>query len=149
MTISGIGLIALAVGTTNPYFKIRVVDAATGRGVPLVELRTVNGIRSVTDSHGLVAFNEPGLMGREAFFHLTSPGYEGEADPFGYRGVALIPKAGGTATVRLTRRNVAERLCRLTGQGIYRDTLLLGERAPLKHPVLNGGVLGQDTAQAE
>ena len=28
-----------------PYFGIRVVDSETGRGVPLVELRTVNRMR--------------------------------------------------------------------------------------------------------
>ena len=43
------------------YFTIRVVDEQTGRGVPLVELRTVNGIRLFTDSNGIVAFHEPGL----------------------------------------------------------------------------------------
>ena len=32
------------------YFKIRVADDRTGRGVPLVELRTVHGTRYVTDS---------------------------------------------------------------------------------------------------
>ena len=31
-------------------FGIRVVDGASGRGVPLVELETVNHIRFVTDS---------------------------------------------------------------------------------------------------
>lgn len=133
----------------TPYFKIRVVDAATGRGVPLVELKTVNGLRYVTDSNGLVAFHEPGLMGREVYFHVRSHGYETKADEFGYRGVALKPVADGTATVKITRLNIAERLCRLTGQGIYRDSLLLGEKTPLKNPVLNGGVMGQDTAQAE
>ncbi|RYG36670.1 hypothetical protein EON81_09075 [bacterium] len=133
----------------TPYAKIRVVDASTGRGIPLVELRTVNGIRHVTDSRGLVAFHEPGLMDREVFFHLKSPGYEREADGFGYRGVALTPRAGQEARVEMTRVNLAERLCRLTGQGIYRDTLLLGEAAPIPNPVLNGGVMGQDTAQAE
>jgi len=133
----------------SPWFKIRVVDAATDRGVPLVELRTVNNMRFVTDSAGLVAFNEPGLMeGREVFFHVKSPGYEAKADGFGYRGIALRPKAGGEATIRLTRVNIAERVCRLTGQGIYRDSMLLGEPTPTKQPVLNGGVMGQDTAQA-
>ena len=44
------------------YFKIQVVDRQTGRGVPLVELRTTNNIRYFTDSHGIVAFYEPGLM---------------------------------------------------------------------------------------
>jgi hypothetical protein len=139
-------LLALAVG---PYFKIRIVDEATGRGIPLVQLRTVNGLRFVSDSAGLVAFNEPGLMGNEVYFHLQSPGYETKADSFGYRGQALHPREGGEATIRLKRTNVAERICRLTGAGIYRDSLLVDESTPLKNPVLNGGVLGQDTAQAE
>ena len=40
------------------YFTIQVVDGETGRGVPLVELRTVHGVRRVTDSNGLVAFHD-------------------------------------------------------------------------------------------
>lgn len=133
----------------TPYFKIQVVDEATGRGIPVIELRTVNQIRFITDSAGLIAFNEPGLMDREVYFYVSGPGYTVEPDSFGYRGVALKPQAGGSAVVRLKRTNVAERLCRLTGQGIYRDSVLLGEPIPLRDPVLNGGVLGQDTAQAE
>jgi hypothetical protein len=149
MAIGTILLGALAANAASPYFKIRVVDEATGRGVPLVELRTVNGLRYYTDSNGLVAFHEPGLMGKEVYFHVRSHGYEVKADGFGYRGVALTPKPDGTATVKIARLNLAERLCRLTGQGIYRDSVLLGEPTPLKSPVLNGGVMGQDTAQAE
>lgn len=133
----------------TPYFKIRVVDAGTGRGVPLVELRTVNNLRYVTDSNGVVAFNEPGLMGQEVYFHVRSHGYTSKADEFGYRGAALKPVADGTATVKIERLNIAERLYRLTGQGIYRDTVLLGEKPPVENAVLNGGVMGQDTAQAE
>jgi len=36
----------------QPGFRIQVVDDQTGRGVPLVELATVNQIRSYTDSNG-------------------------------------------------------------------------------------------------
>lgn len=133
----------------SPYFKIRVVDEATGRGVPLIELRTVNQARWYTDSAGLIAFNEPGLMGKDVFFHIDGPGYTVDPDGFGYRGIVLKPAAGGSALIKVKRTNIAERLCRLTGQGIYRDSVLLGERTPLKNPVLNGGVMGQDTAQAE
>ena len=139
-----LGLLVVAV----PYFRIQVVDSGTGRGVPLVELRTVSGERYWTDSAGVVAFDEPGLMGREVFFFVRSHGYEVPADGFGYRGVRLQAEAGKSATVRMTRLNIAERLCRLTGQGIYRDSVLLGEKTPLKQPVLAGGVVGQDTAQA-
>ena len=140
---------AQAFGGSPRYFKIRVIDEATGRGVPLVELRTVNQIRYVTDSAGLVAFNEPGLMTGSVYFFIRSPGYSVPPDAFGYRGAVLQPRVGGEATIRLKRTNIAERICRLTGQGIYRDSLLLGERTPLANPVLDGGVMGQDTAQAE
>ncbi len=129
-------------------FVIEVVDAATGRGVPLVELRTVNHIRYVTDSAGLVAFYEPGLMDREVFFFVSSPGYEYPKDGFGFRGVRLRTRPGGSARVKVRRVNIAERLYRITGQGIYRDTVLAGRRPPLSEPVLNGRVLGQDSAFA-
>ncbi len=42
------------------YFKITVVDEETGRGVPLVELKTTNNVRYYTDSNGIIAFFEPG-----------------------------------------------------------------------------------------
>src|SRR4051812_3156207 len=41
------------------WAEIRVIDSATGRGVPLVELETVNGVKFVTDNAGRVAFQEP------------------------------------------------------------------------------------------
>lgn len=146
-------LIALAVvsgsaqAKATPFFEIRVIDDATGRSVPLIELATVNQIRCITDSAGRIAFNEPGLMSKEIYFSISGPGYTVDADSFGYRGVVLKTTPGGFATVRVKRTNIAERLCRLTGQGIYRDTALLGKPVPV--PNLNGGVMGQDTAQAE
>src|SRR5262245_53906583 len=35
------------------YFKITVLDEETGRGVPLVELRTIHGLKLITDSNGV------------------------------------------------------------------------------------------------
>ncbi len=131
----------------KPYFGIHVVDAQTGRGVPLVELRTVNEIVLHTDSAGWIAFHEPGLMDREVYFHVSSPGYEYPADGFGNHGVRLTPTPGATATLKLRRVNFAERLYRITGQGIYRDSELLGVPAPAGVPPLNTGVMGQDSAQ--
>ena len=129
----------------NHPFEIQVVDDATGRGVPLVELHTVNELRYVTDSSGRVAFDEPGLMGQKIFFHVSSHGYEYPADGFGYRGKTLDVQAAGRAELRITRRNIAERLYRVTGQGIYRDSTLLGHQAPLREPNLSGQVVGQDS----
>ncbi len=129
----------------NEYFVIQVVDRQTSRGVPLVELRTTNLIRSFTDSHGVVAFNEPGLMDREVFFFVESHGYEFPKDGFGFRGTRLKTTPGTTAVIRIDRTNIAERLYRVTGQGIYRDSVLTGRAVPLKNPVLNGQVTGQDS----
>lgn len=127
------------------YFTITVVDEQTRRGVPLVELRTVHGVRYYTDSNGVVAFDEPGLMGKDVFFHVSSHGYEYPKDGFGYRGKALSVTPGGSAKLAIRRVNLAERLYRVTGGGIYRDSVLVGAKVPLKEPVLNGLVLGSDS----
>ena len=130
---------------SGEHFAITVVDEQTGRGVPLVELRTVNSIRYYTDSAGVIAFDEPGLIGQEVFFFVTSHGYEYPADGFGNRGLKLHPLPGGSATIKIKRLNVAERLYRVTGGGIYRDSVLLNRPVPLREPVLSGLVLGQDS----
>ena len=124
-----------AAAETNAYFKIHVVDAQTGRGVPLVDLETTAHQHFYTDSAGTVAFHEPGLMNREVWFGVHSDGYEYPKDGFGYAGVRLQTKAGGGAEIKLKRVNIAERLYRITGAGIYRDTVLLGEPAPIAKPV--------------
>jgi hypothetical protein len=129
----------------NPYFGIQVVDATTGRGVPLVELRTTSELRFLTDSAGWVAFHEPGLMDTKVWFSIKSHGYAYPKDGFGYAGVALTPKVGATATIKLPRTNLAERLYRVTGEGIYRDSLLLGKPTPPGVGQLNGRVMGQDS----
>src|SRR5437868_7396074 len=128
-------------------FAIEVVDEATGRGVPLVELATTSGVTYITDSAGLVALNEPGLMTERVFFHVKSHGYEFAADGFGMRGVALDVKAGGSAQLKIKRLNVAERMYRVTGEGIFRDSVLLGREAPIRQPLLNAKVTGCDSVQ--
>ena len=132
----------------NPYFAIKVVDAQTGRGVPLVELRTVNNISYYTDSNGIVAFHEPGLMDRKVFFSVQSHGYEFPKDGFGFAGTALEVKEGGRAELKIKRINLAERLYRITGEGIYRDSVLVGEPTPIREPLLNAEVTGQDSTPA-
>jgi len=139
-----LGLCGAARGA-QPYFTVTVVDEQTGRGVPLVELRTVNDIRHVTDSNGIVALYEPGLMGQTVFFTVSGHGYEFPADGFGYRGVALQVTEGGGAEIRVKRINIAERLYRITGEGIYRDSVVVGRPVPTQHPLLNALVFGSDS----
>ncbi len=130
------------------YFKITVVDKQTGRGVPLVDLRTTANVHYVTDSRGVVAFYEPGLMDTDVFFHAQSHGYTFPADAFGYHGAKLHVKSGASVRLEAQRVNIAERMYRITGEGIYRDTVLLGEPSPIEKPVLNGQVTGQDTVES-
>ncbi|MCR9295539.1 MAG: DUF4185 domain-containing protein [bacterium] len=129
----------------DDYFRITVVDDVTGRGVPLVELKTVNNIRYYTDSAGVVAFYEPGFMERQVFFHVRSHGYEFPEDGFGFRGKRLHVQAGGEAVLSIKRLNIAQRLYRITGAGIYRDSRLLGDDCPIDEPLLNADVLGSDS----
>jgi hypothetical protein len=93
----------------------------------------------------VAALDEPGLMGRAVFFHVKSHGYEHAPDRFGYRGTTLKVTPGGGARLTITRLNIAERLYRVTGAGIYLHSVRAGRRVPLKEPLLNGGVAGCDS----
>lgn len=145
--IACLTLFAPSAARAGDYFEIEVLDEATGRGVPLIELTTTSNVRCVTDSAGRAAFDEPDLMDREVFFSVKGHGYEFPADGFGSRGVGLTPTPGGKATIQVKRKNIAERVYRITGQGLYRDTLLLGHQPPLAREGLPGNVTGQDSVQ--
>ncbi len=128
-----------------PPFGIEVVDASTGRGVPMVELQTTNHLLFVTDSHGLAAIDVPEIEGTTSYFHVRSHGYRLPADGFGYRGVRCVVRRGTRHKIGIERVNIAERLYRVTGGGIYSDSVRLGVETPLRRPVLSGGVFGQDS----
>ena len=132
----------------SPYFEIQVVDRVTQRGVPLIELVTVNDVRYVTDNAGRIAYREPGQSGQRVFFHVRAPGYKVPKDGFGYAGARLTIRPGLSQKIELERINLAERLYRITGQGLYRDSLLLGRKTPLAEPHGSGRVAGQDSVQA-
>ncbi|MGE0375808.1 MAG: hypothetical protein AB7Q45_10385 [Planctomycetaceae bacterium] len=134
--------------TAAEPFAIHVIDESTGRGVPLVELKTTPDETYLTDSNGYVALDVPTLLGQQVYFHVSSHGYEHTKDFFGYRGTTLSVTPGGEATIKIKRLNVAERLYRITGAGIYRDSVKLGKEVPIGHPLLNAQVCGQDTVQA-
>ena len=52
-------------------FQISVVDNETGAGVPLVLLRTGGYLEYFTDSAGVVAFDEHGLLGQPVWFSVS------------------------------------------------------------------------------
>jgi hypothetical protein len=141
---AGLAFLLLAADGNAP-FRIKIIDEQTGRGVPLVELRTVHDVLYVTDSAGVAAVCEPGLMGQTVYFSISSHGYEFPVDGFGFRGRAFALEPGGAAQAAIRRQNAAERLYRVTGAGIYSDSVALGDRPPIQQPLVNGLVLGQDS----
>jgi hypothetical protein len=123
--------------------KIEVVEKGTGWPVPLVELRTVHGIRLVTDNAGLIAFDLPELMGRPTWFDVHGHGYGVPKDGFGLRGVRLTPEPGKSLRVEVERSIIAQRVGRLTGAGIFAESQKLGLEAGWRE----SGVLGADSVQ--
>ncbi|MDF1859386.1 MAG: hypothetical protein P1U87_04185 [Verrucomicrobiales bacterium] len=128
-------------------FVIEVVDTSTGRGVPLVKLTTVHSVDFYTDNAGTVTITDPELQGIDVFLHLSSHGYEFPKDGFGYRGVKLRPVAGERKRIEIERINIAERLYRVTGAGLYDHSIAAGRKVPLQQPLRNAGVFGCDSVQ--
>lgn len=140
-------LCEIASAASSQYFGLHFVDAQTGRGVPLVQVQLTSELRFYSDSNGYVAFDEPGLMNHKVWFGVKSYGYQAKAVALGYRGLTALTKPGRILEVKLKRTNIAQRLYRLTGEGIYRDTVLLRKRSPISDPLLDGNVMGQDTVE--
>ncbi len=123
--------------------RIEVVDKENGWPVPLVELTTTSNVLLVTDNAGVVAFDLPEFLGRETWLSVFSHGYELPADGFGYRGVRFTPKPGGTFKIEIERKQIAKRLGRLTGAGLFAESQKLGQFSNWQE----SGVTGSDTVQ--
>ena len=126
-------------------FMLRFVDEKSGRPLPLVEVSTSRRTL-VSDSAGVVAFHDAAVMGQAIAFTIRAHGYTVS----GPNPRVLTASPGGSVSLSLEPRpqQIAQRLYRMTGGGIYRDSVLLGLVAPLVEPVLNAMVLGQDTVHA-
>lgn len=124
--------------------RIEIREAGSGWPVPLVELRTVHGVRLVSDNAGVVACDLPETMGRETWFDVIGHGYGVPVDGFGNRGVRLVPESGRTLRVEVQRTNIARRIGRLTGSGTFAESQKCGERVDLREP----GIVGCDSVQA-
>ena len=121
--------------------RIEVVEKESGWPVPMVELRTSNHVSFYTDNAGVAAFDLPELLGKETWLHVGSHGYEVPADGFGFRGTRFIPEPGRTHRIEIKRLNVARRLGRMTGSGLFAESQKLGEQLDWKE----SGVLGSDS----
>jgi hypothetical protein len=123
--------------------RIEVVEQKSGWPVPLVELRTVNDVRFVSDNAGVIAFDLPEAMGRETWFTVSGHGYTVPADGFKYRGVRLTPKPGATLKVEVQRSIVAKRIGRITGSGLFAESQKLDPSLSIEE----SGATGSDSVQ--
>lgn len=136
---------ARLLSASTPYW-IHIVDDQTNRGVPLVQLSTTDPQKYYwTDSNGVAVIEDEAVQGRDILFKVQSEGYLFEPRVLGEPGVTLHVQPGNHDELRIKRLNIAERLYRVTGANIYRDTVSAGLKPPIAHPLLNGGVTGQDT----
>jgi hypothetical protein len=138
-------LTSFATVPTN-YFSLQFVDSETGRGIPLVEIETTNRVRYFSDSAGRIAIR-PGALGSDSiFFHVRSHGYQMQKSEQKTQGIMVVLEPGKAQTVTLNRVNIAERLYRVTGEGIYHDSQLIGANTPRPYESQpKGGVFGQDS----
>jgi hypothetical protein len=107
--------------------RIEIVDQENGWPVPLVELVTTHERRMVSDNRGVIAVDDPELLGRDVWFTVKGHGYRVPADGFGFEGVRTTLQPGGTFRIEVTRQNMAKRLGRLTGGGQFAESEKLGE----------------------
>ncbi len=113
------------------------VDASDSRPIPLVVASSTDNTSIVSDNAGYVVL--PVNLPAGTSFHLSiaSPGYEISADGFGYRGIRL--RVGDSPrTVKLMRRNIAQRSGRITGTGKYIHAQALGKYLDVTEQPLTG-----------
>jgi len=80
-------------------------------------------------------------MNQNVSFAVSSYGYGSSNWP-------LQTTPGTAAELTVDRLQRAERHYRVTGKGIYQDTVLLGQSAPIDYPLINANVKGQDSVQS-
>ncbi len=73
----------------DDWFGIQIIDQDTQRGLALAKVKTTDNVEHWTDNQGWIAFLEPGMMEKDIYFYVESPGYEYPKDGFGYQGVNL------------------------------------------------------------
>ena len=125
-------------------------NSDSGRGVPLTQIFVDDVLIGVTDNGGRALLFDPDLITATAqttTLEIKSDGYVlVDAQGAAQDSVDVELVAGGETVLQLVRTVAAERLYRITGAGTWRDTVLLGLPVPVAQPLLNAGVVGQDSA---
>ena len=141
-------LLVLAVITgwgavSSAPFRITVVDAENGWPVPLVQFKTANGLVFTSDNAGVVAVDEPDLLGQTVRFSVEGHGYGIGPDIHRPGSVTYGLARGGKAVLKITRNQVAKRLGRIGGTGLFAESRKFGEHLDKK----DQGEVGRDSVQ--
>ena len=136
-------LAVAALAAAGEPCKVKVVDEESGWPVPLVFLTTTHGQVYVTDNAGVAAIDSPELMGRETWFGVKSHGYGMKKDGFGNAGVRFVPRPGEERVVKVERRQIAKRLGRVGGAGLFAESQKCGEHLEARE----SGEFGRDSVQ--
>ncbi len=94
-------------------------------------VRLSNGVEHITDSAGWIRIEEPGLMHSRILVDVSSPGYRMPPGDKSAAGLEIALSPASEITVPLVRVDIAQRIYRVTGTGIYRDSELLKREVPL------------------
>jgi hypothetical protein len=123
--------------------SIEILDDENGWPVPLVELRTINNQRFISDNAGVIVIDAPDLLGVKTWFHLRGHGYSVAKDGFGYEGIRMTLQPGKRFTIKVKRKLPAKRLGRITGAGLFAESHKLGQMTDWK----DQPVFGCDSVQ--
>ncbi|KAF0973801.1 hypothetical protein FDP41_007188 [Naegleria fowleri] len=142
----------------HPFLQlVQFIDSETKRGIPMIQISTTSDITYVSDSNGVIAMLEPGLSGHSIWISIPSDGqyqFMNGSDPVvGVSGISIPFHSSSLPIVlEMKRLKLAERLYRVTGEGIYRDSFLGKVQVPnishdtiLQKFLLNAQVTGQDS----
>lgn len=130
-----------------PYHGIHFIDSVTGNGIPMIIIQSTYKTRYISDSNGYIAFFEPGLMNLSISFTIEdAAGYHAKVDAWtNLELIQIQTTSGEESIVKLNRTQISERWCRLTGYGIYRDSVLLGKESPSEYSLAQKLVTGLDS----
>ncbi|MGM0599912.1 MAG: hypothetical protein ACQETH_08875 [Candidatus Rifleibacteriota bacterium] len=136
-----------AVSAEFQPFVIRITEQDSGKPVPLIELELENRARFISDNQGIISIIAPDLNGRTVRFLVEGHGYNiGKTDFWGQESISCQIKPGKTFSLKIKRKQLAQRLYRITGAGRYNHSILAGltKGIPVKN-LLPGNVIGQDS----
>ncbi|EFC48129.1 predicted protein [Naegleria gruberi] len=130
---------------------LQFLDAETRRGIPMVMATSTNEVSYVSDSNGIVLILEPGYENQIIWLKVQCDGYQlVKSDEF--QGISLLYTDDESVKLLMKREQLAERLYRSTGEGIFRESFVAHVDVPnvnretiKERFLLNSKVTGQDS----